>query len=307
MSADHAFAAMGTGWWIRCDRASSAATAEALVRRLEARLSRFLPDSSLVRLNRERTVRCPDLALATTRALEVRAATDGAFDPTLGRDLAALGYDRTFDEVRSAPHRAALARSGLAVQRGPGRGPTKVVVDGDEVTLDGPGDLDLGGIGKGLAVDLVLELLRARGVRAALVDGGGDIRGFGGPWPIGVADDLAVSTSAGAIATSSILERRWTAPDGLERHHILDPRSGLPALGPFDTATVIAPDCATADALATALLVDPLAVIAHLPALGAHAVARSAPGRWWMSPGAPLLPARDADRWDAAPAAGGPA
>jgi len=76
--------------------------AEALVHDLEARLSRFRPDSALSRLNRERAATCPTLAAVTPLALGLRDRTGGAFDPTLGAGLCALGYDRSFARVSFA-------------------------------------------------------------------------------------------------------------------------------------------------------------------------------------------------------------
>ena len=274
------FTAMSTSWWITADRPSLLPAAELSVRTFEARLSRFLPDSAVSRLNRARAATCPTLAAVTRRALALRDATGGAFDPTLGARLSALGYDRPFTLLarrRPSPAPPPAARATLTVR-----------VDGDTVTLDGDGDLDLGGIAKGFTVDHVLAELLAAGATSALVDGGGDLRGAGCPWPVGVGDGLAVDAAHAAVATSSTLRRRWR--DALDRplHHVLDPRTGSPAAGPIDVATAIAPDAATADALATALLVDAPGLLPRLAALGAHALLRDTSGAWWATPGAPL-------------------
>lgn len=307
------FQAMGTSWWVEVNASSGSASphddserrhalvaAEALVRDLEAKLSRFRPDSSLSQLNTTRAVTCPTLAAITRLALGLQDATAGAFDPTLGAELVALGYDRSFEQIRRSPRPAVLPMTRS-------RSPTRVSVDGDHVRLDGPGTLDLGGIAKGYAVDRVLDLLLARGATVALVDGGGDLRGAGHAIPVGVGADLVIDTHAGAIATSSTLKRRWPAsqplPGHLDRsyfksnnfysdhyfHHIIDPLTGLPSLSSVVMATVLAPDTATADALATALIVNPEAVLTRLAALSAHALVRDREGRWWMSPEAPFV------------------
>jgi len=271
------FHAMGTEWSIECDEPRHLGAARALVDTLEARLSRFRPESALSRLNRDRHATCATLATVTRRALELRVGTDGKFDPTLGGELAALGYDRTYERlVDRSPERSSHRPAPRA---------TSVVVDGDDVYLDGPGLLDLGGLGKGFAVDAALALLLELGATTVLVDGGGDLRGAGASVPIGVGDGLAIETRHGAIATSSTHERRWRLADGTSLHHILDPRSGRPAAAGIDTATVVAPDATTADALATALLVDPIAVIPRLATFDAHALVRSYDGRWWTTPG----------------------
>lgn len=268
-----AFRAMGTDWWISCDVPHLLRAAEAQVRRLEARLSRFRAGSALTRLNLAREVRDATLAAATRSALALRAETGGAFDPTLGARLASLGYDRAFVAVgRPAP--AAPCPRGE---------PLRVTVRGDRVRLEGPGALDLGGIAKGWAVDRVLERLRRGGARRGLVDGGGDLGAFGGPWRVGAGDGLVIEVGDGAVATSSVLVRRWRDADGVPLHHVLDPRTGHPARATIDTATVSAADAATADGLATALLVDPARVVARLPALGARAALRDHDGRWWTT------------------------
>jgi FAD:protein FMN transferase len=87
-----------------------------------------------------------------------------------------------------------------------------------------------------------------------------------------------------AVATSSTRVRGWVSASGAELHHVLDPRTGEPASAPVDTATVLAPDAATADGLATALLVDPEGLVRRLSTLGARAALRGRDGRWWTTP-----------------------
>lgn len=298
------FRAMGTAWWIHCDRAQDLASAEALVHALEARLSRFAPDSALSQLNRDRQGSCPVLAAVTRRALELRAGTGGAFDPTLGADLVALGYDRSFERLdRHRRHAPASPTSPASIPDTPtpqastppvstqpntARTPTVVQVDAERVTLLGPGHLDLGGIAKGYAVDRVVDHLLERGATSVLVDGGGDLRGAGPSFPIGVGDGLVIGSRLGAVATSSTRKRRWLGPEHQLVHHLIDPATGRSSDGPLDTATVVAPDAATADALATALLVDAERVLPRLLTFGAHALVRARDGRWWTTPGAPF-------------------
>lgn len=287
-----AFYAMGTVWWIRCDAPALLAQAEALVHDAEARLSRFRPTSALAALNRDGHSVDPLLADVVRAALRFHSLTGGAFDPTLGARLAALGYDRTFTAIRRPPP--------LPPERGDLR--PRVAVDGDRVDLEGPGALDLGGVAKGFTVDRVVAHLLAGGAREVLIDGGGDLRGAGGSWPIGAGDGLVVESGLGAVATSSTRRRRWRDAGGTALHHILDPRTGRPAAAAIDTATVVAPDATTADALATALLVDPDAVMPLLPSLGAHALVSDLHGTWWTTPGAPFhAPARGAGDLDPGP------
>lgn len=260
----HAFSAMGTTWWL--GGGGDHPRAEAFVRDVEARLSRFLPDSALSRLNRERCVEDELLARVTRAALRYGEATAGVFDPRLGVELAAAGYDRPFDRIaRPARHEA---RTHLRVQ-----------VERARVTLEGDGELDLGGIAKGWTVDRVFELLDGD----RLVDGGGDMRAVGEGWTIGVGDDHSIDLDGAAVATSSTLVRRWPLADGGEAHHILDPRTGRPTQGRLVEATVLAPTTTAADVLAKAVLVNPDAILAFLPAFGARALVRDLAGRWWNS------------------------
>ncbi|MCB9735139.1 MAG: FAD:protein FMN transferase [Deltaproteobacteria bacterium] len=287
------FTAMGTGWWVACDVPALLPGAEALVRAAEARLSRFDSASSLSRLNAARRVTDPLLAAVVRAALDLRDRTGGAFDPTLGARLAALGYDRDLADIGRPAPAAAWHPGDLGVR-----------VVGDEVRLDGAGALDLGGVAKGFTVDRVVAALRGWGARRVLVDGGGDLRGAGGAWPIGVGDGLAVWTDAGAVATSSTRRRRWRDQGDRPLHHVLDPRTGWPAASPVRTAVVVAPDAATADGLATALLVDAPGVVPRLAGLDAHALLDVGAGGWWMTPGAPVAATTAAELVAVAVAAG---
>lgn len=263
----HAFHAMGTEWWVETAEPTDGRRAEVLVRDLESRLSRFLPDSALSRLNRARKVEDPYLADVVRRALGVRAATGGAFEPGVGDDVIAAGYAVSFADLPA-----------MVSARPPSRARPNIVVSGDTVALEGAGLLDLGGIAKGYAVDRVCGLFDG----AFLVDGGGDIRVSGpDPWPIGVPGDRTVLLRDGAIATSSSERRRWRTEHGVA-HHIVDARTGRSAAG-VTTAVVIAGDATTADALATALIADCATAVPALAVYAAHALVHQ--GAWWMTPG----------------------
>jgi len=124
--------------------------------------------------------------------------------------------------------------------------------------------LDLGGIAKGMAVDAAIDTLRAAGVRTAAVNAGGDLAVIGPPpdresWPIAIdgAGERSVLLRQGALATSSVLRRRWRV-GGKERHHLLDPRTGMPAAGRIASASVAAATCRAAEVAAkVALLLGP--------------------------------------------------
>ena len=236
------------------ERAAHIATVSALFAEWEARLSRFRPDSDLSRLNaaagRPTWVREPLLGVLR-RALRAARATRGVFDPTLARELSALGYATTFSEIRGeiaerpAPARASSRHD---VRLGPG----------GLVSLPADLAVDLGGIAKGMAVDAALAALRAEDVPFALVSAGGDVAVLGErPWPVAVAaadGEAVLSLAAGALATSSTEERRWRTAHG-EMHHLIDPRTRRPATSDLVRVTVHAPTCEAAEVAAKTALI----------------------------------------------------
>jgi thiamine biosynthesis lipoprotein len=240
------------------NRALHVKTVSALFAEWETRLTRFRPDSDLSRLNaaagRPAWVEEPLLGVLR-RALRAARATRGVFDPTLARELSALGYATTFSAIGGeVAERPAGARASTwhDVRLGPG----------GLVSLPADLAVDLGGIAKGMAVDAALAALRADGVPFALVSAGGDLAAYGPmsggrPWPVAVAaagGETVLSLTAGALATSSTQERRWRTARG-EVHHLLDPRTRRPATSDLVRATVHAPTCEAAEVAAKAALI----------------------------------------------------
>ncbi len=225
----------------RTDRALDRAEEE--FERLEQMMSRFRDDSELSRLNRDGAVddASRDLVRVVELALAAREETGGRFDPTVHDAVVAAGYDRTFDAV--APDAPAAAGAP------PARCGGDVRVDGARIVLDPGCHLDLGGIGKGYAVDRVAELLAVLG--PCLVNAGGDLAVRGGSWPVGVTDDLTLELTHGGIATSGRDRRRWLR-NGEERHHLIDPATGRPATATPLRVTVVAGSAAAAEVAAKA-------------------------------------------------------
>lgn len=246
----HAFRAMGTAVELHLDAEGADAAllaAEAEFARLEALLSRFLPGSQLSRLNRDGELAAgPDLLAVVDAALTAREMTAGRFDPTVHNAVAAAGYDRSFELLPAGAGAPVLVESacggGVAIDRAT-----------TSIRLDPGVRLDLGGIAKGYAADRALAILADAG--PALVDAGGDIALAGKPWPVGVETSdgtITLELSEGALATSGRDRRRWNAAGG-ERHHLIDPATGLPAEGDLLRVTAVAATATEAEILAKAL------------------------------------------------------
>ncbi len=228
--------------------------------------SRFRPDSELARANAGAgtpVTISPLLSRYVRFALDGARMTDGRVDPTLGLQLRRVGYDRTFARVRER----GVWRIAAAVDRGPSW--TSVELDDSRGTLCVPAgaELDLGATAKALAADDAARAIATTCGTGVLVSLGGDLSVAGSAppdgWPVLIADDHAalltaagpaVAVAAGGLATSSTAVRRWPTDSG-EAHHILDPRTGRPAVTPWRTVSVAATSCAVANVSATAAIV----------------------------------------------------
>ena len=307
----------------------------AAFRLVEARLTRFDPHSELNRLCAAGGgTASPVLFRALTTAARAWRRTGGRFDPRVRADLEALGYGRRLRFGTRRPRVALTARAlqlrarrpfdpaapwlAVAWPVGSARQPRAALQrPGVRAAIRRPhrlrlwgGPLDLGGIGKGLALRGAVRALRSRLDRAErrlpqgrsfgpcgpgrtvapgfLLDAGGDIYAEGpgpdgGGWPIGVAGPggaaVAVLRVAGrAVCTSSRGRRAWDA--GGERvHHLIDPKSGLPAGGGLWSVTVVGRDPAWAEVWSKALFVAGPAAPALAEARGLAALLVLADGR----------------------------
>jgi thiamine biosynthesis lipoprotein len=230
----------------------------------EQHLSRFRPDSELSQIN----LGSGEQLISTVLARVIRAGllaerqSNGLVSPLMLNALEAAGYDRNFADLPveiSAPVDPPIWNTNWNLQ-----------LDFDNHTLILPpgARLDLGGIAKGWAADRAAQRLGK--LAPALVDAGGDIaasapQADGSPWPVGVADPLdpeaqldLVMLWRGGVATSGRDYRRWRK-DGRWQHHIIDPRTGLPAQTDVLSATVVAPSARMAETAAkTALILGSL-------------------------------------------------
>ncbi len=251
------------------------------LRRLDLAASRFRADSELSAANARagRPVRVgPVLRDALAATLAMAEATGGLVDPTIGRALVDAGYDRTFGLV-PAGHGRLMA----VAQPRPTWRDVLLSPDADGGWLTAPAGclLDLGAIAKAWLADTVAALGAGPGV-GVLVDLGGDISVAGPPprhgWLVGLPEggdgQRLVSITSGGIATSSRDVRAWRSADG-PAHHIIDPRTGLPARSPWRSVTVHAASAVEANAASTAALVLGEQAVAWLSQ--AHLAARLVP------------------------------
>ncbi|MEX1104575.1 MAG: FAD:protein FMN transferase [Ilumatobacteraceae bacterium] len=252
------------------------AWARGRIEQLEARWSRFLPDSDISRLNAAdgRPVEVTnDTLLAVRAACAAWVHTAGAFDPTVHDSLLRLGYDESIEQVRRRE-----ADSAAPTALFPSPGCAGIVIDdrAGRITLPVGVRLDLGGIGKGLAADLTAEGLCARGATGALVDIGGDLRVTGdsprgGAWLIDIEDPrderpiATVELFDGGVATSTTLRRRWRSAHET-RHHIVEPSTGSSTSSSVVGAAVVAGTAGWADALSKVPFVAPSQLDRLLPA-----------------------------------------
>ncbi|MBP3228917.1 MAG: FAD:protein FMN transferase [Bacteroidaceae bacterium] len=230
--------------------------------RIDASLSLFNKESLLTRLNSNATDETDTLFRTVfRRALQVSEATGGAFDITVGPLVKAWGFG---PDGRKSPTDAAVDSLRAFV------GYTKVSLVGTRLAKADPRvQIDLGAIAKGFAVDRLAAVLAAHGVEDYMVEIGGEIVARGvnrdaKPWTVGVVrpttEDAAagalqtvVALGTGAVATSGNYLNFYKA-GGQRVAHTIDPRTGRPAAQTLLSATVVAPDCATADAFATAFM-----------------------------------------------------
>jgi FAD:protein FMN transferase len=229
------------------------------IARLETVLSNWREDSELSRLNHagfESRVACSrDLYAAIDAALGIARETNGTFDPTVEPltrvwDLRGAGHVPTPEELREARDKVGWRR----VQLEPGTRTAR---------FSSPGvALDLGGIGKGYALDRAADLLRGRGVKRALLNFGGEVLAMTSqdPWQAQIADPadrtrplFMLPLSNGALSTSAQSERGFEVR-GTRYGHILDPRSARP-VDSRASVSVVCRSATRADGLSTALLV----------------------------------------------------
>lgn len=214
------------------------AEGERWVRDIAARITRFDPNSELSRLNAAESwvpvsPELEDLLRASLRAFDV---SGGLVNVAVLPSMLAIGYTRPLAEGPTEPalehaHSAPFLRNVLMVHRGQAR-------------LTRNARIDLGGIAKGWMADRLCRLLGGH----VLVNLGGDLYAKG-EWPVAIAGKTYLLRDQGA-ATSSTRKRRWG-----ELHHLIDPRTGLPAASGLDEVSVVADTAVDAEILAKTMLI----------------------------------------------------
>jgi thiamine biosynthesis lipoprotein len=281
------------------DHAAAEAAAEAALaeaHRLDNLLSNYIPDSEWSRVNREaahRPVRISrELFDLIAACLEYSRQSEGAFDITVGPLMKTWGF---FRGEGSLPPASAVSDAMRVV------GYRHVVLDraARTVTFDGEGvEIDPGGIGKGYAVDRMVDVLRRQGVAAARVSGGGSsIYGLGAPpdeprgWKTPVRDPADPRQAAAevwlkdaSLSTSGGYEKFFRA-NGRVYAHIMDPRTGYPADGTA-AVSVVAPRTIDSEAWAKPFFVNgPAWTAAHVPdGFRVFFCAQSGPCSWIPAP-----------------------
>ncbi|WP_299362593.1 FAD:protein FMN transferase [uncultured Paracoccus sp.] len=246
--------AMGAAATIALDHPDAPALCAAAAReidRLEDIFSLYRADSALSRLNRtgSLTAAPPELLDCLSLVGLTHDATDGRFDPTI-QPIWAL-YAARFSAGR-VPSEEEIATSLTRV------GWDRVAVRGSDITLRPGMALTLNGIAQGYVADSVVALLQSRGLRDVLIDTG-ETRALGGApdgdWSVELPTGDRLGLRNRALATSAPLGTSFDQTGKVG--HIIDPRSGRPAISPWRQVTVSAPRAAVADALSTAGCVLP--------------------------------------------------
>lgn len=265
------FPALGTTASLCVSEPASLAEAREVLERelveIDLACSRFREDSELMHVNASAGTGPVAVGTRLLEAMEVAldAAVEsrGLVDPTVGRTLRLAGYDRRFAMVRLRDGAAFRARFAVV----PGFGGIQIDRRRRTIGLDPDVELDLGATAKALAADRSARSAARVAGCGVLVSLGGDVSVAGPPpengWPILVADDHAVpldepgptvAIRTGGLATSGTTVRRWRA-GAVELHHIVDPRTGRPAVTPWRTVTVAARSCVEANVASTAAVV----------------------------------------------------
>jgi len=229
------------------------------IKRIDNLLSSYQPNSEVSILNKTGSIKAsPEMMFIIKKSREFWMMTDGAFDPTVGLLVDLWGF-RT--GTYRFPHEEEIKKILTFV------GMNKVLINepAQTITLSVPGmRIELAAIAKGYAVDCAVKKLIKLGVKDCLINAGGEIyclgSKFGKKWKVAIQDPHGkgfldyLDLRNKAVATSGNYEQ-FFIKDNKRYSHIFNPATGYPAEAGFSSVTVVAPDCMTADAIATSVFV----------------------------------------------------
>ncbi len=249
-----------------------------MIEAMEIKTSAYIDTSEVNQIGaesgRNSVLVSPDVVQLLNNSITVSDQSEGAFDVTIGAIKKLWGFD---SDVPHIPDRSLLSSMLTNIDY------KQIHIEDDQVMLNHEGmQIDLGGIAKGYIIDRAVDILRENGIRAAIVDGGGDLRIIGShpsseTWRIGIRHPRSengelygvIKTGEASIATSGDYER-FFIQDGVRYHHILDPKTGFPANGCV-SVTIVSGSAVLADAFATAVFVlgpeKGMALIEHIPTI----------------------------------------
>lgn len=229
------------------------------INRLESILSRTRSGSDVYTLNQQGEADVsPETAKLLALALQYAAETDGAFDVTIEPLVSAWGIHTETPRVLTEDEIAALL---------PLVGREHIRMDGSAVSLDEGCAIDLGGIAKGYASDVVAGIYRENGMKGGWASLGGNVYAHGTKpdgsfWNVAIRDPHDAAGTAAMVqlsnefaVTSGGYQRYFTAEDGTVYQHILDPDTGVPAMSDLLSVTIVGESGTMADAYSTALYV----------------------------------------------------
>ena len=289
----------GTTWSVKArgqalDQRSLLEAIEAEFEAINQGMSTWRKDSQISRFNagaagsyrfNEQAVEVIKLAFAVAKA------TGGAFEPTVGPLIRLWGFGAGAQTAAPTPAALAAARAAVGYHK------LSWGLDGSLLKPEAAINLDLSAVAKGYAVDRVASLVKAQGAAHGLVEIGGEVvawgsRPQGGAWKLAV--DAPVDNAAPGQRFAAIVKlynkamatsgdyRQFRMENGRRVQHIVDPRTGEPVDHGLASVTVVAPDCASADAYATALMVlgvkEGVAWVDSLPRVDALFLERQAKG-----------------------------
>ena len=259
--------AQGTTWqmsWLSKNNSDYKEAIDSLFKAIDSSLSTYVPASIISRINKNDTAVMADdhFINVFNRSLEVSKKTNGLFDITVAPVINAWGFGFTKKaNVDSVMIDSLLDFIGYKMVR----------LEGKKLVKEKPQSmLDFNAIAPGYTVDLLAAYLESKGITSYLVELGGEVRTKGKKnndnyWTVGIDQPNETSTDGRplkaiiklkdrALATSGNY-RKFYVEDGQKRTHIIDPHTGYPAKHNLLSATVLAGDCTTADAYATAFMV----------------------------------------------------